>query len=66
MHDGRVNDAILLYLYVGLADVGLAGIGSDHTDCRLSTGDIWGVDEEKPAACMRRNGAHRLDTMLCS
>ena len=42
MHDGRVNEAILLYLYVGLADVGLAGIGSDHTDCRLSTGDIWG------------------------
>ena len=54
MHKGRMKEAaILSYPYVGLADVGLARIGSYQTDCRLSTGDIGGMrEEDKLAASM--------------
>jgi hypothetical protein len=43
MHEGGMNEAAILSYpcVVGLAAVGLAGIGSYHTDCQLLYSKHW-------------------------
>jgi hypothetical protein len=52
MHEEENERGAICRILADIGLEGLAGIGSYHTDCRLSTGDIGGIREDKLAASM--------------